>query len=206
MEAMGLFDALRPLKGAPVALVIRGISDYADPNKELQDEASGGNFRRSSMRSATQFMLDLVDRRLKRGLSDGVERLAFKAEKTKTPRESAITHDLTPMGEGSRYIAYDPLIQIEHAMTQIALTIRASGRQASRRSVQIALRQTRLGWQKIIKPVGDGGVWTCSIDRSENPYSLSLVMVTKDPALSFEIIATDEFGRQTPALAVGPDK
>jgi len=207
MEAMGMFDALRSLENAPVALVVRGISDYADPNKELQDQASGGNFRRSAMRSATQFVFDLVDRRLRLDQSDGVEKLTLMGGRVKAPREAAIAHGLIPAGEGSRYISYDPLIQTNTGMTQIVqLNVRAKGKQASLKSVQIALRQTRQGWQKIIKPTHNGGVWTCSIERSGEPYSLSLAIVATDPALSFEINAIDEFGRQASPLTVGADK
>jgi nucleoside phosphorylase len=207
MEAMGIFDALRPLKDAPIALVVRGISDYADPDKELQDEASGGNFRRSAMRSATQLVLDLVDRRLRRGQLDQVQSLAFQPRKTQFPRETVIGHGLTPMGEGSRYIVYDSLLEVTDAMTEIVqLIVRAKGKQASRNRAQVALKQKRKGWQRILKPVGDNGVWTCSIERSEEPYSLSLAVVAEDPALTFEIVAKDEFGRETSALALEADR
>lgn len=207
MEAMGLFDALRPLRSAPLALVVRGISDYADPDKELQDEASGGNFRRSAMRSATQFVLDLVGRRLSRELRDDIEDFVFDAVKARAPRKAALDHDLTPEGEGSRYIAFDPLIERKGGMTEIKqLEIQAKGKKASRKAVQIALCQIRQGWRRIIKPDGSDGVWACSVERSGGPYSLSLVIVAPDPALSFVITAIDEFGRKAPPLTVGPDK
>jgi hypothetical protein len=207
MEAIGLFDALRPIKGAPVALIVRGISDYADPDKELQDEASGGNFRRSGMRSATQFVLDLVDRRISRGLREGVEELIFDAVKSKAPRDAALAHGLNPIGEGSRYIAFDPLIETNGGMPEIVeLKVQAKGKRGSRVSVQIALCQVRQGWQRIINPNGSKGVWTCLIERCGEPYSLSLVMIVTDPTVSFEITAVDEFGRKAPPLTVEGDK
>jgi hypothetical protein len=107
------------------------------------------------------------------------------------------------MGEGSRYIVYDPLIQTKDGMTEITqLRIRARGKRASKKTIQIALRQSQGGWQRLIKLVGSDGDWKCSIERTGEPYSLSLAIVSEDPSISFEITASDEFGRQALPLTV----
>ena len=63
MEAKGLCEAVTRIRPAPAALVVRGISDYADEKKaELEKDFKDG-WRRYAAQNASRFVLELIDRR-----------------------------------------------------------------------------------------------------------------------------------------------
>ena len=64
MEAKGLFEAVDFATEQAPTLVVRGISDYADPGKEKTDRKTGGVYRRASTRAAALFVAGLIDRRM----------------------------------------------------------------------------------------------------------------------------------------------
>ena len=202
MEAMGLLDALRPIEHPPRALLIRGISDYADPDKAHQDKSTGGKFRRAAMRSATQFMFDLVDRRLRRNQSMAAAPLQFEARLAKGRRQNASLHGLTPAAVGERSIIYDPLLKVGDSMTELDIELTASGGAVAQ--VQAAMRQIWKAWSRQVRPEIEGGRWRWKIERLTEPYTLSLALVG-DPTINFELRATDEFERQA-TLKIGPDQ
>jgi nucleoside phosphorylase len=200
MEAMGLFGAIRPLSVPPAALIVRGISDFANTNKEVLDASSRGKFRRAAMRSATQFVLDLIDRRL-RNKDEGqisAENLVLNAIVPRSRTEIIEYHRLTPRGKGSRHIVFDPLIKVVDAMTEIiSLSVSTARKNLQSAAVELSLRQTSKDWERFLEPRVGNGSWTWKVDRRAEPYTLGLVILTDDPHRTFKITATDEFGRST---------
>jgi nucleoside phosphorylase len=200
MEAMGLFGAERPLSIQPAALVVRGISDFADGTKEDGDQTSRGKFRRAAMRSATQFVLDLIDRRQRGSNRDqaSAERLAFSKIIPSSRTTSILEHGLCPRDTGSRCIAYDPLIRVADAMTEItSLCVSTPPEGLGSARVELRLRQVSGDWSRFLDCRDSDGSWTWKIERRTEPYCLSLVILTDDPHRNFKITAKDEFGRET---------
>lgn len=60
MESAGVLDAAAVRTHAPRALVIRGISDYADERKEKIEKIAAGGFRKLSVRNALSFFVHAV--------------------------------------------------------------------------------------------------------------------------------------------------
>lgn len=198
MEAMGLFGAVRPLSIPPAALIVRGISDYADATKAKLDNSSRGKYRRAAMRSATQFVLDLVDRRLLYRDDDGVsaEKLVLNTTTPLLRRKLTRDFGLTPRGKGSRYIVFDPLISVTDAMTEIrSLQVSTERENRETARVELKLRQSAGEWSRFLEPKEAVAPWTWRIERCAEPYTLSLVILTDDPHRTFNIKAEDEFGR-----------
>jgi nucleoside phosphorylase len=207
MEAVGLFGAERPLSIPPAALIVRGISDFADGTKDDLDDTSRGKFRRAAMRSATQFVLNLIDRRLRGGEKDHIsaEKLAFSKIAPYSPTEAILEHRLRLRDTGSRCIAFDPLIKVIDAMTEItSLCISTETKDLTSANVELALRQGSGHWSRLLDCRVSEGTWTWMIERCTQPYSLSLVILTDDPHRTFKITAQDEFGRAT-AMVTEPD-
>ena len=198
MEALGLFGARRPISIPPAALIVRGVSDFADVSKEKLDVASKGKNRRAAMRSATQFVLDLIDRRLRSADENLISAEEFTFNAIVPPNRRTITKDygLIPRGKGSRYIIFDPLMKVTDAMPEItALSVSTSLDNLVSARVELRLRQTSGDWMRYPIPKTGDGSWTWRIERSSEPYDLGLVILTDDPHRTFNITARDEFGR-----------
>jgi nucleoside phosphorylase len=200
MEAKGLFDAVRLAANLPAALVVRGVSDQAGPDKEAVDEHTGGVFRRVAVRSATQFVVDLIERRLRRE-SAGEPKLHTLRLTPRLARGGPIAardHGLETKGQNSACVVFDPLLDRSSGTPSLKLTITIVGEVEPTADVQVALRQRQDGWTRLLNPTMRGsGTWTWIIDRSAEPYLLSFALVASVLINGLEILVKDEFGRET---------
>jgi hypothetical protein len=197
MEALGLYEALQHFgSSAPSRLLVRGISDYADSQKIQLDTSSDGRYRRAATRSAAQFTVDLVIRRMRLNEAITSEQLRFSPKLRKLARAELREHGLVPWGQGSLSCVIDPLIDAARGMSEISelvVEVKNGGEGDGQHS--IALRQRKAEWTRYLEARVDSGKWTWAIGRSADPYALSLAFVG-DAGLEFSVYAKDEFGRE----------
>lgn len=199
MEAKGLFDAVCLAAKSPAALVVRGVSDQAGPDKEVVDERTGGVFRRAAVRAATQFVVDLIERRLRRE-SAGQPKLQALRLTPRLARRGPIAareHGLETKGQNSACVVFDPLLDRSSGTPSLNLTITIVGEVEPTADVQVALRQRQGGWTRLLSPTLGPRTWTWTIERSAEPYLLSFALVASVLIDGLEIIVKDEFGRET---------
>jgi nucleoside phosphorylase len=193
MEAKGLFDAVRLARDNAGTLIVRGISDQAGPDKEVVDDATGGAYRRASVRAATRFVAALIERELKFGRTWS-QALKLNVKAHRNSSLAAREHGLISQGKKSVCVVFDPLLEMTAGGPELILTVRAeiAGDDAY---LQMTLRQTRGPWRQLLPNVESSTAeWT--VDRSAEPYTLSLAIVTSSPKLELTVSVRSEFGTQ----------
>jgi nucleoside phosphorylase len=191
MEAKGLFDAVRLAGQTSATLIVRGISDQAGPDKEGVDDATGGAFRRASVRAATIFVAHLIRRELRHSTPDNGSQ-PIELNTTSAQNESLVAreHNLTSHGGRSVCVAFDSLLNRVSGTPELRLNVRADVEPGA--DLQIVMKQTRGRWRQNF-PESRSAIAGWTVERSYEPYVLSLAAVTTSPILNLTISAQSEF-------------
>jgi hypothetical protein len=142
MEAKGLFDAVRLAGHMSATLIVRGISDQAGPDKELVDGATGGAFRRASVRAAARFVAQLIQRELRHSAAGNrSQEIELNTSPVRNGSVVAREHDLTSYGGRSVCVAFDPLLNRVSGTPELLLKVTADVESGA--EFRMVLRQTR---------------------------------------------------------------
>lgn len=197
MEAKGLFNAVRLATNQPATLIVRGISDRADPDKGSIDDKTKGAFRASSVRSAALYLAAIIDRRLR---LDHWNNRAQPLDLNQDPfrRAPLIAEELGLQSRGynSLCFALNPLMKRHSGAPCLKLDFTLEGKFPATSGVEFALRQSQDKWMRTFRsPIGSAN-WSCIIERSSQPYTLTLAVVAGAPPDGrLKIRVKDEFGR-----------
>ena len=201
MESQGLFEAIRPREGVLTtsALVVRGISDFADSTKALEDRRSRGVYRRAAARGAALFVAHLIERRLglNAGNSAGTAAAALDLGAERNPIPSCRRHGIELRQDGAQMIAFERLLAFPQGSSELTVAITSCRKDVPVEDPRVSLMTADNDGMTIRKPQRDGGSWIWSIARRAEPYDVSVAMSCLEPVDSLVVRVRDEFGRQS---------
>jgi nucleoside phosphorylase len=127
MESKALFDSVRTHKKATNALIVRGISDFADRDKSQSDQQTKGVYRHKSARAAALFIAHLIERRFRFDNSTGECARAARLDLTREryPLLSCQRHAIALRDAGAQMIALDRLLEMPDGSVELELTVSA---------------------------------------------------------------------------------
>jgi nucleoside phosphorylase len=210
MEAKGLLSAIelldaiqtgRPVAGTPSALLVRGISDDADVNKEKEDARTGGVYRTTSMRAATLFVKRLIEYRLANpgDRQRRTDPLVLNPKNSSNVPAKVLEMKLPDLGDNSFKWAFDPVFAVKHGSSSLFVDLKLIDPPPHDINCYAALSQCNdSGWMRYLPFERDKRnlTWKWGIDRSPENYSLSLGLVA-NRSIRFQLLIRDEFGRRS---------
>ena len=199
MEAKGLCEALGKVKPAPSALVVRGISDYADEDKAALEADTKDGWRRYAAQNAARFVLALI--RSRPETAEGYRPVA-------TPAYPMLLHpDTTGIclramirarETGMVALAFNPFVVCADGLPATALTFEA--RHADGTAAQFTDFLLHQPDDKLVLATAqDTPRVSCRLERSGEPPALELLVGLPAADIRIELTAADEFGRTTRA-------
>ena len=197
MEAKALFQAIHLSSQDAAALIVRGISDYADTDKENTDDSSHGAFRRAAVRAAATFVSTLIQRELIYGGTDRGASVPLALNLVPARRSPLIAreHELIGFGPNTICAAFDELLVRPSGTPALSLTATVEEPDAE---IRWSLRQQSGPWHREYpQSTSPSGNW--EIERSSTPYQLSLVLVANCSSLKLRVAASSEFGNRVEA-------
>jgi nucleoside phosphorylase len=109
MEAKGLCEALDRVRPAPPALVVRGISDYADEKKAALEKTSKDGWRRYAAQNAARFLLLLM--KLRPEIAEGYKPVAqpvYPMQNHPDSTQMCLRARINARDTGMKMIAFSP--------------------------------------------------------------------------------------------------
>jgi nucleoside phosphorylase len=191
MEAKGMCEALAKVRPAPPALVIRGISDYADEDKSALEKDFKDGWRRYAAQNAARFMREMI--RQRPTISTGYRAVVRPSYPMTAHPESALLclgARVTAREGGIKNVAFSPFLKCEDGFprTQLKFEVYCSDGAACK-FIEILLRAT--DDQRILIQNRNISSVECVVERSGEPPALELLVGLPVDAVEIRIKETD---------------
>jgi nucleoside phosphorylase/pimeloyl-ACP methyl ester carboxylesterase len=197
MEAKGFCEALDRVNPKPPALVVRGISDFADEDKaELEEEFKDG-WRRYAAQNAARFLLEVIHRRPE--TAAGYRPVARPTFPMDPHTESALLcrqANIHARERGMRTLAFTPFMLCADGLPELDLSLEAHRADGSPVPfADVLLRHADPSGGVLLRKQGLPKVEQ-HFKRTGDPPALELLAGLPEEAVAISVTAKDEFGRE----------
>ena len=195
MEAKGLCEALAKIRPAPAALVVRGISDFADEEKAALEKDTKDGWRRWAAQNAARFALRLVECRP--SIAEGYCPVGLPSYSLQPHRDSAaicLKARIIAREKGMRALAFSPFLNGQDGIAATQLTFEAVDVDGARSAFADFLLRHSDDYRVLKRTQGQGYV-THRLERTGELPPLELLVGLPASVTTINLTAIDEFGR-----------